>query len=134
METLEAAGFVKYHGYAFDIRHYLKDIHCTIHPSYYNEGMSNILLESCSSGRPVITTKKAGCADVVKDGKNGFIMKNIDASSLIKCIEMFINLPYEKKIEMGGYSRVKMIREFDRQIVVKSYLKTINEVFSRKTS
>ena len=134
LDSMEAAGYIKYHGHVSDIRHYLKDIHCTIHPSYYNEGMSNVLLESCSSGRPVITTKKAGCADVVEDGKNGFIMENIDASSLVKCVEMFINLPYEKKSEMGDYSRKKMIGEFDRQIVVKSYLKTINEIFSRMTS
>ena len=47
---------------------------CIVHPTYYPEGLSNVLLEACASGRPVITTNRAGCREVVDDGVNGFIV------------------------------------------------------------
>ena len=34
--------------------------HAIIHPSTYGEGMSNVLLENASSGRPIITTDNLG--------------------------------------------------------------------------
>ena len=45
-----------YHGMTSDVRPFIANVHCIVHPTYYPEGMSNVLLESCASGRPVITT------------------------------------------------------------------------------
>ena len=130
LKLLQKEGVIIYHGPASDIRPFLKDIHCTIHPSFYNEGMSNVLLESCSSGRPVITTNKAGCADVVEDGKNGFIMKTAEVEQLVNLIDIFINLPHNVKKEMGDYSRKKMEKEFDRNIIIQEYFNNIKHILS----
>lgn len=132
LSSLEKKGYVKYHGFTDDVRPFLKDIHCTVHPSYYNEGMSNVLLESCATGRPVITTNKAGCADIVVDGKNGYIMDKIDTESLVRLIKLFISLPYQTRKEMGNYARKKMEEEYDRQIVVNQYLATVSQITNTK--
>ena len=49
-----------------------RQMSCTIHPTYYPEGLSNVLLESAASGRPIITTNRSGCREVVDNGINGY--------------------------------------------------------------
>ena len=127
LDLLASKGTIIYHGLVKDVRPYLKDMHCTIHPSFYPEGMSNVLLESCATGRPVITTDKAGCKDIVEEGKNGFIVRQQDTNNLIEKIEQFIQLPHEEKEKMGHCARTKMEREFNREIVIQAYLKEIRK-------
>lgn len=58
IKKLEKENIVIYHGEVDDVRKYQKISSCTIHPSFYPEGMSNVLLESCAAGRPIITTNR----------------------------------------------------------------------------
>lgn len=114
-----------YHGLIEDVRDILKITHCTIHPTYYPEGMSNVLLESCACARPIITTDRSGCKEIVDDGINGYTIKQKDSRSLIEGVEKFLNLDYENKMKMGVNARIKVEREYDREIVVKKYLEEI---------
>ena len=111
-----------YHGLVKDITAIHRVTHCTVHPTYYPEGMSNVLLEACASGRPIITTDRAGCREIIDDGVNGFVVQQKDSNDLIDKLEKFINLPYEQKIAMGFAARTKVEKEFDRKIVVRKYL------------
>ena len=128
LNKLSSQGIIQYHGFVKDTRPFLANIHCTVHPSFYPEGMSNVLLESCSSGRPIITTDKAGCREVVEDGLNGFIVRQQDTDDLIKKIEKFILIPHQQKEKMGLYAREKVEREFNRQFVIDAYLNEINNI------
>lgn len=128
IEKLQLDGIVIYHGGQPDVRPYIGKSWCTVHPSFYPEGMSNVLLESCAAGRPIITTDRPGCGEIVEDGINGFIVKQRDGYDVARKIEQFIQLPYEKKCEMGLAARRKVEREFDRNIVVKAYLDTLAEI------
>jgi galacturonosyltransferase len=121
-------GIIEYHGMQRDITVYLEKCHCTIHPTYYPEGMSNVLLESAASGRPVITTNRSGCREIVDDGVNGFLVEPKNSIDLIEKIEKFIKLSYEEKRNMGLAGRAKVEKEFDRQIVVNAYLDEINKI------
>ncbi len=121
-------GTVIYHGMVSDVRDVLKDVHCTVHPTYYPEGLSNVLLESATSGRALITTDRAGCREVIEDSINGYICKEKDSSNLILQIEKFLNLSYEEKKQMGLNGRLKVEKEFDRNIVVSKYLEQIKKV------
>lgn len=128
LEKLVQENIVEYHGLQSDIRPFLESIHCTVHPSYYPEGISNVLLESVSSGRPVITTTNVGCREIVENGKNGFICEMRDIPGLIGAIDKFIQLPEETKRQMGVNGRRKVEREFDRNTVVQAYLYEIDEI------
>lgn len=99
---------------------------CTVHPTYYPEGMSNVLLESCASARPIITTNRPGCREIVDDEVNGYIVHEKNSADLIEKIETFLELSYEQKREMGLHGREKIEREFDRNIVVEKYLKELS--------
>ena len=128
MKQLNDEGVVIYHGLLNDVRVMLKDVHCIIHPTFYPEGMSNVLLESAASGRAIISTDRAGCREAIDNGINGYIVKEQDSNDLIDKVETFLNLSYEEKKNMGLEGRKKVEREFDRNIVVNRYLQTVEEL------
>lgn len=120
-------GYITYHGQQNDVKPFLNNAHCVVLPSYH-EGMANVLLESAASGRPVIASDIAGCRETFDDGISGFACKAKSAESLTETIEKFINLPYEKKVQMGINGRNKVEKQFSRQIVIDSYLKQLDNI------
>lgn len=126
LNEMQSRGIIKYHGMQSDVREFHKVSHCTIHPTYYPEGMSNVLLESAASGRPIITTNRSGCREIVDDGVNGYITEQENSKDLIKKIESFLALSYEQKKEMGLAARTKVEEEFDRRVVVDAYMHEIH--------
>lgn len=124
LSKLHDEGIIKYNGMIKDVHGFLENVHCVILPSYH-EGMSNVLLESAASARPIITSDCAGCREAVDEGVNGYLVKVKDTNGLINTVEKFILLSYEDKSKMGLLGREKVEREFDRQIVVNRYLDTL---------
>lgn len=120
---------VIYHGMVKDMTAVLADMHCTVHPSFYPEGLSNVLLESLACGRPIITTDRAGCREVVEDGVNGYVVKQQNSADLIEKIEKFMLLSNEERKNMGIAGRIKVEREFDRRLVIEAYTKEMSEVY-----
>lgn len=128
LEELHDAGIIIYHGRINDIPGMHRISQCTIHPTYYPEGMSNVLLESCACGRPIITTDRAGCREIVDDGVNGFVVKQKDSQDLIDKIERFLKLSIVERKTMGLAGRAKVEKEFDRNIVIRKYMDEIEKV------
>ena len=128
LNNLHKNGTIIYHGMLKDIRLVLRNTHCTVHPTYYPEGLSNVLLESLATGRPVITTDRSGCRETVENGINGFLVKQNDQNDLIDKIQKFIDLQYYEKKTMGLNGRIKAVNEFDRRVVVKEYKNTIKRI------
>lgn len=121
IEELNKKGTIHYYGQQKDIHSFIKTHHATILPSYH-EGLSNVLLETAAAGRPVIATDVPGCVETYEDGITGIGFKAHDSKKLIKAVEEFLFMPYDKKMEMGIAARRKMEQEFNRKIVVQSYL------------
>jgi len=128
LNELHDKGIIYYHGMQNNVRKFHRQSHCTIHPTYYPEGMSNVLLESAACGRPIITTNRSGCKEVVENGINGYIVQEKNSRDLIRKIEEFLNLNFESKKNMGILGRQKVENEFDRNLVVNSYLKEIKKL------
>lgn len=130
----EKEGIVKVHGKVFNVGDFIKDSHCTIFPSYYAEGMANVLLESAASGRPIITTNLPGCGETVDDGVTGYVVSPKDTKDVVDKIRKFIALTPQQKKAMGEAGRRKMESQFDRRIVVDAYVEEINEILNRETN
>lgn len=128
LSEASAAGDIIYHGRVDNIPDYQMLSQCTIQPSYYPEGMSNVILEAAASGRPVITTDHPGCREGVVDGITGFIIPVNDTESLVNAIKKFMGMTVSERSEMGTQGRKKMEREFDRKIVTEAYLDIIREI------
>jgi len=120
-------GLINYLGTSDEVQNILKNVDCVILPSY-REGTPRSLLEAASMEKPIITTNVVGCKEVVDDGVNGYLCEVRSSEDLARKIEMFINLPFEKKLDMGKEGRKKMLNEFSESIVIKKYLDSIKEI------
>ncbi len=123
--------WIIYHDKQKDVKPFMADADCVVMPSY-REGMSNVLLEAASMARPLIATDVTGCRDIVEDGVNGFLCKVKDGKDLAEKMKKMMELSTTARTEMGKKGREKMIREFDKKIVVQSYIKAIDEVVNGK--
>src|SRR5699024_1846018 len=99
LNRLQDEGVIQYHGMQNDVRKFHKISHCTVHPTYYPGRISSVLLESAASGRPIITTNRSGCREIVDDGVNGYVVEQENSQDHINKIEEFLTLPYEEKKE-----------------------------------
>lgn len=123
----EKEGVIVNHGIQSDVHPFYKACHCTVLPSYH-EGMANVMLEASSTGRPVITTRVSGCQETFEEGITGFGCEAKNEESLVQAMNQFLMLSQEKRKEMGLAAREKMVREYDRNIVIKAYEEEINAV------
>jgi glycosyltransferase involved in cell wall biosynthesis len=117
-------GVLRYFGRAHDVREYYCQCDVAVLPSY-REGTASSLIEAMAMGKAVITTDAIGCRDVVEDRKNGFLVPLKDSKALADAMIAYIDLPGEEKEEMGKYSRVKALRDFDKRMVTDTYRKII---------
>lgn len=126
IEEYNEKGIIKYIGFQKDIKSWIEKCHCTVLPSHGGEGIPNVLLESAAMGRICIASNINGSRDVIDDGITGYLFKIANAEDLIKKVKQLIGLNLEDKIKMGLAGRVKVERQFDRQIVIDKYLEEIN--------
>lgn len=133
LKDLEEKKIVFYRGSQKDVRPWIKRSHTIIHPSIYGEGVSNVLLENASSGRPIITTDNFGCKDTVINGITGLVYHGGCIEDLVSNIETFITrFTNEERKQMGLAGREKVEKEFNRQIVVRAYLDEIVRIINRE--
>ncbi|MBC7873450.1 MAG: glycosyltransferase family 4 protein [Ferruginibacter sp.] len=123
--------WIVYHNQQKDVRPFMANADCVVMPSY-REGMNNVLLEAASMQRPLIATNVTGCRDIVEDGVNGLLCRVRDGKDLAMKMEKMMSLPAAEREKMGIKGREKMIREFDKKIVIESYIQAIDEVVHGK--
>ena len=119
-------GVIDYLGEKKDVRKFIAESDCIVLPSY-REGTSNILLEAGSMEKPVITTNTTGCKEIVEDGVTGLLCKVKDDIDLAEKMEQMLMLTEEQRNSMGKKARQKIIKEYDKQIVIDAYLKAISK-------
>ena len=118
VEELEKLGIVKFHGFQSDPRPFYSSSDAIVLPSYH-EGMSNVLLEGASTGRPLITSHIPGCQEAVDDKVTGYLTEVKNSDDLYEKMKDMLHLTFSQREEMGKQGRSKMEREFDKKQVVK---------------
>jgi glycosyltransferase involved in cell wall biosynthesis len=127
IDAWQQEGVIEYAGEAKDVRPFIADASCLVLPSY-REGTSNVLLEASSMGRPCITCDVTGCRDIVEHEVTGYLCKVKDPKDLAEKMLLMYSLDEQGRKEMGKKAREKVIREYDKKIVINAYLRAIEEV------
>lgn len=122
-------GLINYLGETNDVRNYIPNADCVVLPSY-REGTSNVLLEASSMAKPCITTDTTGCREIVDNGVTGFLCRVRDGKDLADKMQKIYLLPEETRNRMGVLARKKVIREYDKKIVLNAYLQAIEEIIN----
>lgn len=118
-------GTIEYLASTNDVMQYLgRSGVVVVLPSYF-EGLSRSLMEACAVGRPIIATDIPGCRETVDEGKNGFLVKVKDSSSLAEGMLRYLSLSDAEKQAFSRHSRKKAEVTFDVRQVIKEYEKDL---------
>lgn len=116
-EKEKSANF-KWLGFQDDVKRLYAIADLAVLPTYYKEGgYPRALLEPMAMGKPVITTTSEDCRGTIEEGKNGFLVPIQDSRALAAAISRVMSDDELREI-LGGYSRVKAVRDFDEQSIV----------------
>ncbi|MBC8357432.1 MAG: glycosyltransferase family 4 protein, partial [Candidatus Aminicenantes bacterium] len=111
----------------------------------YAEAFSLSLLEAMTMGVPVVATNVGGMPEAVKQGKTGILFgrginkegywdKNIHSDNLTEALVTFLNMPTEKRTNMGIEAKNYVANNFSPQELIKNHAtlirKGINKIFS----
>ncbi|MBM6736209.1 glycosyltransferase [Mediterranea massiliensis] len=114
-------GYIRYLGFVKDVRSVVLSVDCIVHPTFYYEGMSRVLMEAMALSKPIITTNIPGCMETVEEGVNGYLVKPRDVDSLVEAITSFLSLSDAEQKIMGENGRMKVEKEFDVKNVIAVY-------------
>ena len=129
---LHNKGVINYLGKTDNVREQLANADCVVLPSY-REGSPRSLMEASSMAIPIIATNVAGCKQVVDNNVTGLLCNVKDSTDLASKMEEMFNMPVSSRKYMGKLGRIKMLKEFDESIVIKQYIKTVNNILIKKS-
>ena len=93
-------------------------------PSLY-EGFPNVLCEAMSCGKPVLCSRVCDNPNIVQEGKNGLLFDPLSVDEMVATIEHYLELPQEKKNDMGKKSREIALELFSKEKFVSNYFEII---------
>lgn len=93
-------------------------------PTFYREGTPRFLLEAMASAKPILTTDMPGCNHLVKNNKNGILVKPESTDELIKAIKILT----EKNLQNAGNESLKIYEEEFSETVVYNHLLNIYKI------
>ena len=89
--------------------------------SPYGEGISNAIIEYMALSKPVIAYDLGGTNEVIKDGENGFLIKEENDEQISKIIITLID-NYKLRKKLGENGRKKIEEYFNIQKMGKEYM------------
>ena len=96
------------------------------------DNLPNTLVESTAAGTPCVTFDVGGCAEVVRDGKTGFVAQLGSTESLAECILRVLNLTANEAEKMRQRCRLVAEEEYSQELQAKRYLKLFDEMMEKK--
>ncbi len=101
----------------------LKECDVLVLPSY-REGYPGIIIEAYSAGRPVLVTNLDAIAEIVEDGKTGFLVEPKNVDSLVEGFNKF----NQKNYPLLSKNAYAAFEDFNSMPRTKLFLKKINEL------
>jgi len=96
-----------------------------------NEGTPVTLIEAQASGRPCVATSVGGVADVVEEGKSGFLVPSRNIEKFAQALINLLNNP-DLMRTMGNYGRNRVKDRFSRERLITNIEGLYDKVFKRK--
>jgi len=122
VEEYEVKGYVKYLGFSDDVREEIRNCDCVVNPSYH-EGMSNVLLEAGAMGKILLGSNISGIKEIICPLGSKYLFEKGNINDLKEKILSILMI--QERTLLGREFKNKIILNFDRKLIVKTYLKLI---------
>lgn len=96
-------------------------------PSYYGEGLPQVLLEAGALSKPIVTTDNVGCREAVVQNWNGYLIPVRNAAALRDALRPLL-ADRTLREKFGANSRQLVERDFDKRMVVDHILRKLYEM------
>jgi glycosyltransferase involved in cell wall biosynthesis len=123
-ERLGLGGRVVFHGFVTkeELQARMESCDCFVLPAVVDakgdtEGLGVVLLEAMSYGKPTIASAAGGIVDIVRDGRNGFLVPPGDAPALAGAIARMMDDP-QAAGRMGVNGRDDVRADFSWDVIV----------------
>lgn len=95
------------------------------------EGLPMVLLEAMDMGLPCIAFEtKSGVSDIIKDGNNGYVIKNDNIDEMVDKINyLFKN---NKELKRMSKNAIETVKEYSKDIVKEKWVKLIDDAIALK--
>jgi glycosyltransferase involved in cell wall biosynthesis len=134
-QDLHIQHFVSFAGFRDDLPALYSafDIYC--HPSveYGGETFPFAVLQALSQQLPVIVTRVGDVAEMVEEGKNGFLVQDKDPTAIAEKLTYFLS--HREQISlMGEHSRQYLLQRFTTNIMVDAIEKVYHSLIEKTSS
>jgi glycosyltransferase involved in cell wall biosynthesis len=104
-----------------DIENYLNAADAGVYTSE-DESFGMGILETMSYGKPVLATNTGGVPEVMRDEKDGYLLKVGDIKGFVKKLGLLMQNPELAK-QLGQNAQTRAKEKFSADVIVKEYLK-----------
>ena len=94
------------------------------------DNLPNTVLESLMCGTPVIGFPVGGIPDMIQDGENGLLTKDISVSSLLETLTKFLN---SSETFDSNKIRENALKKYDQKIQAGSYIKLFESILKESS-
>ncbi|NIM90463.1 MAG: glycosyltransferase [Candidatus Aminicenantes bacterium] len=95
-----------------------------------NEGMGRVLVEAMALGKPIVASHAGGIPDLIRHGKNGFLVPPRNPEQLAKYIQILIE-DKEKRERMGQAGK-KIALNFSKEVMIEKIASLYDELLTKK--
>ena len=110
---------IRWHGHTDNVADVWREHHIAILLTYYREGLPRSLLEAAAAGRPIVTTDIPGCRDVVRDGREGFLVPPQDVDAAARAL-VKLACDASLRARMGAAANARFQERFTEQAVSRA--------------
>jgi len=107
---------ITWHGATRDVAQVWRDTHVAMLLTWYREGVPRSLIEAAASGRPIITTDSPGCRDLVRDGREGYLVPPRDSEAAARAL-LALAADGELRRRLGAAARARFLARFTEEAV-----------------
>lgn len=130
IRDLKLDGYVRLENHVLDMAalYMISDI--VVSSSIRGEAFGRIVPEAQAMERMVIGTAIGGSLETVIDGKTGWLVKPEDKDKFAETIDMILDMPIEKRLEIGKKARKHIINDFTIDKMCEKTVDVYNEAIN----
>jgi len=130
---LNIAHRVRFLGYLPEVREVLGRIQLLVMPTVHFESFGIAAVEAMAMGLPVVASQLGGLAEIVEDGRTGFLVKPGEAVELAGAIRRLMDSP-DIRARMGQAGRRRAVEHFSLDLATAGLEGLLQDLVESKRS